>query len=403
MLLLVALLAGGGALWWLTQAAPDTKQAAPEPARPALTVSTTLPTRTTLPQRLSASGSIAAWQEASVGAESNGLRLDAVLVNVGAVVRRGEVLARFDPLSVQADLAQSRASLQEATAIAQEAQGNASRARNLSASGALSRQQVDQYNAAQQTAEARVAAAQAAVNAQQLRVTKAVVRAPDDGVISARYATVGAVVGAGTELFRMVRKGRLEWRAEVLASDLAQLTPGTPARVRAASGAVVDGTVRTTAPTVNPDTRKLLVYVDIPSMIDSAATGKSNNKIKAQPASPASGQASVLPGMFAEGEFLLGDSAALTVPQEAVVVRDGFSYVFAVPENRRVQLRKVQVGRRIGEKVEVLDGLDAQQPVAVQGAGFLNDGDLVRVGNSAEKFGQNQPPALTSQAPTAIK
>ena len=401
--MLVALLAGGGALWWLTQAAPATKQAAPEPARPALTVSTTLPTRTTLPQRLSASGSIAAWQEASVGAESNGLRLDAVLVNVGAVVRRGEVLARFDPLSVQADLAQSRASLQEATAIAQEAQGNASRARNLSASGALSRQQVDQYNAAQQTAEARVAAAQAAVNAQQLRVTKAVVRAPDDGVISARYATVGAVVGAGTELFRMVRKGRLEWRAEVLASDLAQLTPGTPARVRAASGAVVDGTVRTTAPTVNPDTRKLLVYVDIPSMIDSAATGKSTNKIKAPAASPASGQASVLPGMFAEGEFLLGDSAALTVPQEAVVVRDGFSYVFAVPENRRVQLRKVQVGRRIGEKVEVLDGLDAQQPVAVQGAGFLNDGDLVRVENGAEKFGQNKPSALTSQAPAAIK
>ncbi len=382
----LALLAGAAVLWWALQ--PKAESDPPAAAqRPALTISSALPARTVLPRSLSAQGDMAAWQEASVGTESNGLRLDAVLVNVGDGVRRGQVLARFDPRSVQADLAQSRASLQEARANAAEAEGNARRARSLSESGALSRQEVEQYATAQQTAQARVAAAEAMLQTRQLRLQHAVVLAPDDGVISARSATVGAVVGAGTELFRLIRQGRLEWRAEVLASDLPLLAPGTRARVTAASGAVVDGTVRKTGPTVDLETRKLLVYVDVPAMARATA----------------SGQPMVLPGMFARGDFLLGESAALTVPQEAVVVRDGFSYVFAVGADQRVQLRKVQVGRRVGEQVEVLGGLDAQQPVAVQGAGLLNDGDLVRVVPGTADSMPKQVPALASQAPAAIK
>ena len=386
----LALLAGAAVLWWALQ--PKAKSDPPAAVqRPALTISSALPARTLLPRTLSAQGDMAAWQEASVGTESNGLKLDAVLVNVGDVVRRGQVLARFDPRSVQADLAQSRASLQEARATAAEAEGNARRASSLRDSGALSRQEVEQYATAQQTAQARVAAAEAMLQARQLRLQQAVVLAPDDGVISARSATVGAVVGAGTELFRLIRQGRLEWRAEVLASDLPLLAPGTRARVTAASGAVVDGMVRKTGPTVNPETRKLLVYVDVPAMATATA------------ATQASGQPTVLPGMFARGDFLLGESAALTVPQEAVVVRDGFSYVFAVDADQRVQLRKVQVGRRVGEQVEVLAGLDAQQPVAVQGAGLLNDGDLVRVVPGTADSMPKQAPALASQAPAAIK
>ena len=386
----LALLAGAAVLWWALQ--PKAESDPPAAAqRPALTISSALPARTVLPRSLSAQGDMAAWQEASVGTESNGLRLDAVLVNVGDGVRRGQVLARFDPRSVQADLAQSRASLQEARANAAEAEGNARRARSLSESGALSRQEVEQYATAQQTAQARVAAAEAMLQTRQLRLQHAVVLAPDDGVISARSATVGAVVGAGTELFRLIRQGRLEWRAEVLASDLPLLAPGTRARVTAASGAVVDGTVRKTGPTVDLETRKLLVYVDVPAMARATASGQAN------------GQPMVLPGMFARGDFLLGESAALTVPQEAVVVRDGFSYVFAVGADQRVQLRKVQVGRRVGDQVEVLGGLDAQQAVAVQGAGLLNDGDLVRVVPGTADSMPKQVPALASQAPAAIK
>lgn len=335
-----------------SRAADEPKASQP---RPALTVTTAQPQRTAVPLRLAANGNVAAWQEAIIGAESNGLRLTDVRVNVGDVVKAGQVLATFSADTVQADVAQVRASLLEAQANAAEAAANADRARSLQATGALSQQQIQQFTTAEKTAQARVQAAQATLNAQQLRLKYTQVVAPDSGVISARSATVGAVVGSGTELFRMVRKGRLEWRAEVTSTELRRIQPGAKVSVTAASGTVVDGTVRMIAPTVDPQTRNALVYVDLPQNADFRA------------------------GMFARGDFALGSSDALTVPQEALVVRDGFSYVFVVGADQRVQMRKVQTGRRVADRVEVLSGLDANASVAVRGAGFLNDGDLVRV------------------------
>ena len=349
------------------------------PARPALTVSTARPQRAAMPLHLAANGNVMAWQEASIGAESNGLRLTEVRANVGDVVRAGQVLATFAAETVQADLAQARASLLEAQAHAAEATANAERARTLQATGALSQQQIQQFTTAEQTAKARVEAAQALLRAQELRLQHTQVLAPDSGVISARTATVGAVVGAGTELFRMVRKGRLEWRAEVLASELRPLRPGAKARVTAASGVTVEGTVRMVAPTVDPQTRNALVYVDLPAHPDLRA------------------------GMFARGEFQLGSSDALTVPQEALVVRDGFAYVFAVGADQRVQQRKVQTGRRQADRVEVLSGLTADTTVAVRGAGFLNDGDLVRVAPATEGSASKPAQAPVQQAQTATK
>jgi len=376
-------LATGGALVFsgASRAADEPKAGQP---RPALTVSMAQPQRTAVPVRLAANGNVAAWQEASIGAESNGLRLTDVRVNVGDVVKAGQVLASFSAETVQADVAQVRASLLEAQANAAEAAANADRARALQATGALSQQQIQQFTTAEKTAQARVEAAQATLNAQQLRLKYTQVVAPDSGVISARTATVGAVVGAGTELFRMVRKGRLEWRAEVTSTELGRIAPGAKVSVTAASGATAEGTVRMVAPTVDPQTRNALVYVDLPPKTDFRA------------------------GMFARGEFALGSTDALTIPQEALVVRDGFAYVFVVGPQQRVQQRKVQTGRRIADRVEILSGLEADMSVAVRGAGFLNDGDLVRVGvqpaptSALEFFIENRALALTSQALIAI-
>lgn len=382
-------LATGGALVYsgASRAADEPKAGQP---RPALTVSTAQPQRTAVPVRLAANGNVAAWQEASIGAESNGLRLTDVRVNVGDVVKAGQVLATFSAETVLADVAQVRASLLEAQANAAEAAANADRARALQATGALSQQQIQQFTTAEKTAQARVEAAQATLNAQQLRLKYTQVVAPDSGVISARTATVGAVVGAGTELFRMVRKGRLEWRAEVTSTELRRIAPGAKVSVTAASGATAEGTVRMVAPTVDPQTRNALVYVDLPANADFRA------------------------GMFARGEFALGNSDALTVPQEALVVRDGFSYVFVVGPEQRVQQRKVQAGRRVADRVEVLTGLDANASVAVRGAGFLNDGDLVRVAaapaapgaavqtSGVESSKQKQPSPRDSKALSAI-
>jgi RND family efflux transporter MFP subunit len=344
-----------------TGRAADDKKAAARPAAstPALTVTTARPASARLPLRLSANGNVAAWQEAVIGSESNGLRLREVRVNVGDVVKKGQVLAVFDADVVNADLDQARAALQEAEANAAAAQADAGRARALQSSGAMSEQEVTRYLTTERTATARVAAARATLSQQQLRLKYTQVVAPDSGIVSARNATVGAVAGVGTELFRMIRQGRLEWRAEVTAAELPRMKPGLKAQVKAASGAAITGTVRTVAPTVDPQSRVALVYVDLPPSLSADAPLKA--------------------GMFAAGEFMLGESGALTVPQQAIAVRDGFAYVFRLNQDNRVSQVKVTTGRRLGERVEVVAGLPPDALVVVSGAGFLNDGDLVRI------------------------
>ena len=368
-------------LWSTESRAAD----APKPAaKPALTVSTTQPSPTVLPVSLAANGNVAAWQEAVVGAEATGLRLTEVRANVGDVVRKGQVLARFSPAAPQADVAQARANLLEAQATAAEAVANADRARSLQTTGALSASQINQYVTLEKTAQARVDALKSTLGSQQLRLGFAQVLAPDDGVISARTATVGAVVGNGAELFRMIRKGRLEWRAEVTSRELARITVGTPVRVTLPSGQTTPGSVRMVAPTVDAQTRMGLVFVDLP---------------KAGAAAKA--------GMFAKGEFDFGSSTGLTVPQQAVVVRDGFSYVFQLNTDQRVAQRKVQAGRRLGDRIEVT-GVAADAVLVASGAGFLNDGDLVRVvpaSAPAAAAGLDAKPAVvqTKPASEAIK
>ncbi|GAB3546823.1 efflux RND transporter periplasmic adaptor subunit [Noviherbaspirillum agri] len=354
----LALAIGIGVALSLREPAPQAEKLAASP-KPAMTVTTVKPSRVPLPIRLAANGNIAAWQEASIGSESNGLRLAEVRVNVGDSVRAGQVLATFAGESVDADVAQARAALLEAEANAADAAANAARARLLQETGALSAQQINQYLTAEQTAEAKVAAAKAMLDAQQLRMKHVQVVAPDSGIISERKATVGAVTGAGTELFRMIRKGRLEWRAEVTSTELGRLKTGTPATITAANGTRLQGKVRMIGPTVDPQSRAALVYVDL---------------------QPAPGQsAPARAGMFARGEFDLGVSDALTVPQQSVVLRDGFSYVFRLNPDGRVNQLKIRTGRRIGDQVEVLDPLAPDTVLVASGAGFLNDGDVVRV------------------------
>jgi HlyD family secretion protein len=345
--------AGSAAVLALRAQAVDEKKAAPP--KPALSVIVTRPERMTVPVTVRANGNVAAWQEASIGTEANGLRLADVRVNVGDVVRKGQVLATFAPESMQVDLLQTRASLAEAEATLADAAANAERARSLRETGALSEATINQYVTAERTARARLEAQRAAVQARQLKVTQTAVVAPDDGVISARSATVGAVLPAGQELFRMIRGGRLEWRAEVASAELALVKPGTRATVSLASGAPIVGTVRMVAPTVDPQTRLGIVYVDLPS--------------------PGSARA----GMFARGEFEIGRSSALTLPQSAVQLREGFNYVFKVGPDGKVTQVKIDAGRRFGERIEVRGGLDPDAHVVAFGGGFLAEGDTVRV------------------------
>ena len=337
-------------------------------AKPALSVQTTQPQSAILPLRISANGNIAAWQDASIGTEAGGLRLVEVWVNVGDVVQRGQVLATFSANTVEADLAQARAALAEAEGTLAEATANADRARRLEPTGVMSAQQTKQYLTAERTAQARLEAQRATLEMQQLRMQQTRIVAPDDGVISARNATVGAVLPVGQELFRLIRQGRLEWRAEVSATELALVKPGMRVRIATATDQTIPGTVRKIAPTVDVQTRNGLVYVDLPSP----------GALKA--------------GMFARGEFDIGNVRGMTLPQSAVLLRDGFSYVLRVGADSRVEETKVEVGRRVGDRIEILGGLDADARLVAAGGGFLTDGDTVHVVDAA-----------TTQEPAPVK
>jgi len=349
-------------------------------AKPALTVALVQPKSSMLTIKLAANGSVAAWQEASVGAEANGLRVAELHAQVGDTVKRGQLLASFAAESVQADVALARAAVAEAQANAAEAAANADRARAVQGSGAISAQQVNQYLTQEQTAKARVESAKAQLDSQLLRLKNTQLLAPDAGVISARTATLGSVVGAGTEMFKLIRQGRLEWRGEVTSAELGRITTGTSVLVTAPSGAQIKGKVRSLAPTVDAATRNGLVYVDLPSAEKGAAPSVA---------------ASFKPGMYARGEFELGSSGGLTVPQSAVVVRDGFSYVARVGADNRVAQVKVQTGRIVGDQIEIQSGVKPEDKLVASGGSFLSDGDLVKVVNGAA--------ALAKPAQTASK
>ncbi len=342
------------AVWAAEDKAPPAGAGATA-AKAALTVTATVPQTSRWPVTVSANGNVMAWQEAIISAETQGLRLTEVRAQVGDRVKRGQVLALLSADTLSADLAATRAGVAEAEANQAEAAANAERARQLQASGAISAQQIQQYVTAEATAKARANSLRAQLRAAEVRLAQTRITAPDDGVISMRGATVGAVAQPGQELFRLIRKERLEWRADVTAADLARIRPGQKVHVTTAGGSAVAGTVRSVAPMVDAATRNGVVFVDLPQPGDAKA------------------------GMFARGEFAVGERDGVTLPQSAVVLRDGFNWLFLIGADNKVRQLKVGVGARFGERIEITSGLPKDARVVSQGAGFLADGDTVRL------------------------
>lgn len=341
------------------QPSPGNAATSASSAKPALTVTVIQPELQNWKQNFTANGNIAAWQEVVIGSELSGQRITKVNVNVGDSVQRGQVLAEINSESIRAELATAKANYAEAKAVLADASINNQRIQQLKNTGAISQQEATKYLTSQSTAQARLDAAKAQIDSNQLRLTQTQVIAPDHGVISARTATVGSLAQTGQELFRLIRDNRLEWRAEVTSTDLYKLKKGMTAHIISPdpSRSAVSGSVRMIAPVIDPQTRYGLVYVDIPTTD------------------------AVRMGMFVKGEFDLGEKPALTVPQTAVLLRDGFSYVFIVNKDNRVTQQKVTLGRRLNDRVEIVD-LAANTQLVASGTGFLSDGDLIKRGQA---------------------
>ena len=342
-----------GGVWVLTSGATPAATVAPS-ANAGLTVSAVTPQQVTWGRSLQLSGGLFAWQTASIASEEAGLRIAEVLVDVGSVVKRGQLLARLNDDTVQADLRSQQAAVAQARAKLTQAKAEADRSRIVKDSGALSDQQVTSYQIAEQTAQASLDAALATLDSQRIKLAHTRILAVDDGIISSRSAALGNVVASGTELFQLVRQRRVEWRAEVTGQQISALKPGQTAKITLPDGSQVAGRLRLVSPTLDSGTRNGLAYVDLP--VGSAA------KV----------------GMYVRGEINTGQAPALTVPSSTVVLRDGNSYVFEKDGTTKVAQRQVQTGRRVGEQVEITSGIGAQAQLVLSGGAFLKDGDPVQ-------------------------
>ena len=325
----------------------------------ALTVSVTKPEVSQWPVLIPASGRLAAWHEAVISAEVSGLRIIGINADVGATVKKGELLVQFDAETAQAELEQQQASVEQAKADLDQAVANADRARGLTGSGAISAQQTTEYLITERKSKAALASSKAALASAQLTLDRTKVYANDDGVISERSASLGKVVTAGDELFKLIRQNRIEWQAELPVKRLADVKEGTKAVIPTPLGDV-RGEVRLVSPMSSTANGRVTVYVAL---------------------QPAVGMPQPKTGILVSGNFEFSATDALTVPATAVTLRDGFSYAFVLnaTDQPTVTRKRVETGRRQGDRVEIVSGIDTTEEVVVSGGAFLADGSVVRV------------------------
>ena len=364
----VVVLLGAGYAWWTSRTGEAGAPAASSETQSnatALTVNVVSAETRNWPQELQASGAVTAWQEIIVSPETGGLRIAELLVDVGSTVRRGQLMARLADDSVKAELRKQEAVVAQARASLVKASADLQRAQAVDVAGALAPQKLDEYRANESTAQASLSSAQADLESARLKLSQTRIVAADDGVVSSKSAVLGNVVNAGAELFRLVRQGRVEWRAEMDARQLASAQVGQVARLTLPSGLSVQGKVRLVSPTLNAATGRGLVYVSL-----------------------VSGQGAQ-PGQFASGTVELDSTPALTLPQSALVLRDGRSYVYVLDDAQRASSRVVVTGRRQGDRVELVSGLEPGWRIVASGGGFLSEGAKVTIVSAEAGKAQN--------------
>ena len=334
----------------------DSREKAAETAQGAVqTVTAATAVLTNQPRTVTASGTVSAWEEVPVGAETGGLTAIAVYVDEGSYVRQGQLLVKLNDEVLQAQLRQQQAGVASAEANAAREDAALARAEELRGRGFLSQASLDTAIANQRSARAQLSSAQAALSETRTRLDQTSIRAPVAGMISSRSVTRGQIVQPGSELFRMVRDGRLELDAEIPEAELRLVRAGMSATIASDQAADATGSVRIVTPEVNAQTRLGIARISL---------------------SPGSG---LRPGMFARATIDLGPQPALVVPSDAVIFREGKAGVYTIGPRNAVRFNPITTGVRNGTQVQVVSGLEANQQVVVQGAGFLGEGDVVAV------------------------
>ena len=270
-----------------------------------------------------------------VSAQVEGQPLVELRANVGDRVRTGQVLARFDTEMLRAEV--SRLTRRSRAGEGGSRTGECRAGTRPRARGQRRRQRAGSHATRdRRTGRGRPARRSRKHNSQPASWTlqRADVAAPDDGTISARDALPEWSAPSGLELFRIIRRDRLEWRGELTAAQLLRAAPGQQVLLSLPGGAMALARIRHLAPSMNPQTRLAIVYADI------------------EPGESARA------GTYVNGRIVLGQVPALVVPASAIVVRDGDSFAFTLISQERSsgEQQRVEVGRRMGRDVEILSG-----------------------------------------------
>lgn len=339
-----------------TAPAPD---AAQRNAPPVVTV--IVPGLEPVTRTVSLTGTIAARHDMPIGVDGETGRIAAVLVEAGDFVQKGQVLARLDTSTLKPEVARLAAALDQSKAEAELAQAEYGRALGVSASGALSKEEVERRRSSAVTAAAKVKVAAAELEAGQVRLSRSEIRAPAAGVVLARTAEVGQIAGPGSGvLFRLAEGGAVELRGQVSEQDLPPLAVGQPAAVFLTGTPVAyEGKVRLLAAIIDPTSR----------------LGEVRIALKPDPG--------LRPGAFARGEITVGSDRRPVVPQTAILSDSKGVYVVIVGADGRVARRPVRVARTTSHGVVIGEGLAGDERVVATAGAFLREGEQVTVAKPA--------------------
>lgn len=302
-----------------------------------------------------AAGRLVVREEAAVGSELPGYRVSAVYVDEGDWVKQGQAMAKLDDALLQAQIAQAEATLATQKAALEFKQSQLQRAEALQQEGAFSKELLEQRRMETASAQASLAASEAAVNEMKVRQSRMVLRAPVAGVVLQRSLRPGDISTVGvTPYFRIARDGLIELDAELPDAMLAHLKVGDTVSVTLGTGEHIEGKVRFISPRVDQNTNLGRARIELPYDAD------------------------LRPGSFAQARFNAASEGVLAVPASAIRYEAGGASVMLVDDANMVHQTPVKLGQRSGDYVQLIDGPPAGSRVLASGSAFTLDGDVIK-------------------------
>ena len=328
----------------------------PETAKQVPSVTVAVPGRESIPNIVSATGTLGARREMPVGVAGEGGVVSRVWVDAGDWVSEGQVLASIDRAVQNQESNQLSAGIAAAQADARLAQSELERARALVDRGFISKADIDRRVATRDGAQARVGMAVAQLGAARARMHRLDIRAPAAGYVLSRSVETGQVVSAAAgALFRIARGGEMELNAQLSESDLANMSVGLAATITpVGTTTAFNGQVWQLSPTIDPQTRQGTARIAVPY----------NQALR--------------PGGFASANITIGVANAPFLPESAVQSDKKGNYVYIVSGANKAERRDVKVGSVSTNGVTILSGLSGQEQVILSAGAFLNSGETVK-------------------------